>query len=58
MALKDLQVNIGANTTGFNKGIKTVQSGIKSMGSGLASCKSWACFSRHNRRSSGNSTEL
>ena len=32
MALKDLQVNIGANTTGFNKGIKTVQSGVKELG--------------------------
>ena len=29
MALKDLQVNIGADTTGFNKGIKNVQSGTK-----------------------------
>ena len=36
MALKDLQVNIGADTTGFNKGIKNVQSGTKNMKSAFS----------------------
>ena len=32
MALKDLQVNIGADTRDFDSGLKTVQSGVKELG--------------------------
>ena len=32
MALKDLQVNIGADTRGFDSGLRTVQSGVKELG--------------------------
>lgn len=42
MALKNLQVNIGANTSGFNKGVKNVQRGIKSMSSGFSAMKTKA----------------
>ncbi|MFT3951175.1 MAG: hypothetical protein QM689_04375 [Oscillospiraceae bacterium] len=37
MALKDLTVNIGANTSGFSRGLKSMQSGMKSATSGLRS---------------------
>lgn len=35
MALKDLQVNIGADTSGFNRGVKDVQKGVKDVKSGV-----------------------
>lgn len=39
MALKDLQVNIGANTSGFNRGIKDIQTGTKSIHSSFSAVK-------------------
>ena len=39
MALRDLNVKIGANTTGFNKGLKDVKSGISGLKTGISGMK-------------------
>lgn len=39
MALKDLQVNIGADTTGFNRGVKDVQKGVGGIGKSLSALR-------------------